>query len=581
MSHTVRYRQQQTYRTARCIAALAAAAITALAVLAAGKVAADPTTPAGVSGVVISEAQTGGCGNNFDSCVETPAQEFVEIHNPTSSDCDVTGWKLAYVSASGSTTTVLAELHGHIAAGGSVLLAHAGHYEAQADLHFGSLTDSGKLAKSGGHLRLLDADGQWADNLGWGSAAGASGQTASAPAPGYSLQRNLTAEGLPSATGDNATDFAAAVPTPSGGGLVAPSTDPAPDDDTPPADPEDPPAEAPAEPPCSGVVISEVLPNPAGSDGGVEYIELRNTGGSRVDLDGCRLQVDDGSDTFDLTGVSIEAGGYRHFGDGESGLVLPNAAGGTVWLLAGDVELSTAAYPQDLADDVAWASVDGSWVETFMPTPGLPNIWIASEPCPTGQERSQETNRCITITQPDGDVGASGSASPATGSTLTPCQPGQERNPATNRCRSTTGSSSLTPCKPGQARNPETNRCSGTVATASTSLQACKPGQERNPETNRCRTATATSSEAKACPAGQERNPDTNRCRKALAAAGSSTDIPKVEDVKSPVSADRTRWLAAGLVIAGAIAYGIYEWRHELGMRIRAITGRQPSVRRA
>jgi len=45
-------------------------------------------------------------------------------------------------------------------------------------------------------------------------------------------------------------------------------------------------------------------------------------------------------------------------------------------------------------------------------------------------------------------------------STLTPCKEGQYRSEETNRCRSITGDTNeLAPCKEGQERNPETNRC--------------------------------------------------------------------------------------------------------------------------
>ena len=70
-----------------------------------------------------------------------------------------------------------------------------------------------------------------------------------------------------------------------------------------------------------------------------------------------------------------------------------------------------------------------------------------------------------------------------------PCPEGQERNPETNRCRKikTEEDTALKPCPEGQERNPETNRCRKIKTEEDTALKPCPEGQERNPETNRCR----------------------------------------------------------------------------------------------
>jgi hypothetical protein len=46
---------------------------------------------------------------------------------------------------------------------------------------------------------------------------------------------------------------------------------------------------------------------------------------------------------------------------------------------------------------------------------------------------------------------------------------------------------------------------------------------------------------------------------------GSATT--KVQDVKSPITANNTRWTLACVIVLGALAYGFYEWRQELALK--------------
>jgi hypothetical protein len=356
-----------------------------------------------------------------------------------------------------------------------------------------------------------------------------------------SLMRYLgCVSSLPIDTDDNAADFMInSTPAP---GLTSntPAPQCAPDEETENATS------------CQGIVISELLPNPAGTDTGHEYIELRNTTNAAINLSGCMLQTSANDETYVLTGITLQPGQYHAVSDSQSGLTLSNSSGGTVWLLDAEQELQTVVYPSDMEDDTTWTYADGMWTISYTATPAAVNILTTSKPCPDGQIRNSETNRCVTISSDDED-------SP------TPCDPGQERNPETNRCRAISTASSTNSCPAGQVRNTETNRCR-TVAAASTTTTACKAGQERNPETNRCRNVAAAST-AKACPTGQERNPDTNRCRK-IAAAGSGKDgsgLASVTDVAAnQVQKNKPYWLIAAAVLLAAIGYSIYEWRQEI-----------------
>src|SRR5262249_50056444 len=87
-------------------------------------------------------------------------------------------------------------------------------------------------------------------------------------------------------------------------------------------------------PTCEGVLITEILPNPAGTDAGHEYIELYNPTSSSISLDGCSLQTSSSSKKFSFSGTTLQPNEYKAFYDSATGLTLPNSAGGTAYLLS-------------------------------------------------------------------------------------------------------------------------------------------------------------------------------------------------------------------------------------------------------
>ncbi len=521
--------------------------------------AASPATPATL---LISELQTGGCKvSDVTVCTEDGKMEFIELYNPKSTAQLLQGWNVQYASASGKNTTTLATLNGTLDANGYLLLAHAGYYSG-ADVLFGA-TDtksSGMLAKTGGSVQIVNGSGTVIDLIGWGSSTTRVETIAArAPNPGQSLQRK-TSNGTMDDTGNNAQDFiVASTSTPQGNGYT--STTPDPSGEIPPAAGSGPTTSGLT---CEGVLISELLSNPTGTDTGHEFIELYNPTDDVIPLDGCSLQTTGNKKAYDLTGNILETHTYRAFYSDKTGLTLPNASGGSVWLLSRTDELQNIAYPGTIASDVAWARFGNTWQETYKPTPGTANTLTAQAACPAGQYRSSETGRCRN----------SGSAASA----LKSCRANQERNPATNRCRTIVDILGLQQCKPGQYRNPETNRCRSTT-TDSSSLQPCKAGQERNPATNRCRKVLGASTTLKPCATGQTRNPLTNRCRKDLGTSPATvSDVQTVASTTAPVP-----WIIAALAVVGALSYGAYEWRQELASsaaRLRTwLTARVPAFR--
>jgi hypothetical protein len=508
----------------------------------------QPSVQAAATPMVISEIQIAGVDSTG---VTNDKLEFVELHNQSGEAVDVTGWKMQYFASSRSAADMQngasvassgreVALSGNVPAYGTILLSSIG-YQAGALVYFDTSSSStGWFAQSGGHVRLVNPNKNVIDHIGWGSAAQPEGTAIATIAAGKSAERYVDcSHNFLIDTDNNRNDFAV-VAAPSPGALNASYID----DCTvlPPATiPEDEPGQGagpPDESTCEGIVITEILPNPDGTDVGHEFIELYNPTDTPLPLAGCSLQTSGSSKVYAFGDEELNPHEYRAVYDSQTGLTLPNTAGGTVWLLSSTSELQAIAYQAGLADDQVWAVDNATWQGSYQPTPNAANVIIAVKPCPAGQERSLDTGQCRTV--------AKLAVAIKTTAALAACSEGQERNPTTNRCRS----------------------LASTVAT----LTSCKEGQERNPETNRCRTLASAESSLKPCDPGQERSPDTNRCRKVSAVAGAATT--NVKDVYSGSIIANPRWWLVGMVVLAATSYGIYEWRKEIVLIVRKITNR-------
>jgi len=278
--------------------------------------------------------------------------------------------------------------------------------------------------------------------------------------------------------------------------------------------PEDPDPEEPYVPPVY-LRLSEILPNPKGSDAGLEYIELYNSGADAIDLGNYQLLIGkDLEKIVSLPDEQLEPGGYRFYTHLDFTFTLLNT-NSRVALQYNSMVVDEVNY-LDPKDDMAWANITGVWQYTNLPTPGTENT-----PSKVTDETKTETPVAETPS-------------------LKPCAPNQYRNPETNRCRlistSSTSSSSLTPCREGQERNPDTNRCRS-VSTKTTELAPCKEGQERNPE--------------------------TNRCRNIVSMTDAPHEVKGVQEVAQQQSSWYV-WVVVGLVVSGALAYAGWEWRVEV-----------------
>jgi Lamin Tail Domain/Collagen triple helix repeat (20 copies) len=141
------------------------------------------------------------------------ADEFVEIVNAGTTAADISGWKLVYRSATGSSDTVLDTVpSGTILQPGAFYLfggkAYAGTPAADQSFSTG-------LAATGGGVGLRDGDGTLVDSVAWGTATSnglAEGSPAPAPPatalPGSSDARQPDGHD----THDNSVDFAVVSP---------------------------------------------------------------------------------------------------------------------------------------------------------------------------------------------------------------------------------------------------------------------------------------------------------------------------------------------------------------------------------
>jgi hypothetical protein len=172
-----------------------------------------------------SESDTGGGGGgpeparvvvNEVSTGTTPSasDEFVELFNAGGQSADISGYKLVYRSAAGTSDTTLATVPDGttLASGAFYLLGGAGYAgAASADQSF-----STGLADAGGGVGLRDAGGALVDSVGWGTATNAFVETSAVAAPGRTDPPGTSASRTPdgSDTDDNASDFQVVAATP-------------------------------------------------------------------------------------------------------------------------------------------------------------------------------------------------------------------------------------------------------------------------------------------------------------------------------------------------------------------------------
>lgn len=458
-------------------------------------------THASSASILITAVQAGS--------VDSARHELVVLYNPASDPVDITGWCLQNkVLVSFACFEETEDGRPFLPGNGHVVVAPEDYALAKELPNGASFTytvthqGSGSIVGSSDSIRLVDTSGETVDERAW----------ASSLPTGSSWQRTVLAD-EPRLYADTGTEMDWQV----GVVLLLPEHELSylPIE-------VDPGTEEPEPVSAPGLYISELLPNPKGSDTGNEFIELYNADlDTPVMLDGYSLRVGSSLDKeYQFPeGTVLQPGEYRAFYNDAVKFTLVNSASAVQLVYDGEAVGDIVQY-ESTEEGRSWSLVGGEWV-LGVPTPGAANEEYVGSPV-TAVATQEE--------------------------------------------------SGLKPCAENQYRSPETNRCRK-LETASASLTPCGPGQERNPETNRCRNIATTDSTPKPCAEGQERNPETNRCRKIVQMTTADHAVLAATEEKSS-GLQWYAWAAMGGIVLAIIGYAVWEWRAELGQLGRTLKAR-------
>ena len=144
------------------------------------------------------------------------------------------------------------------------------------------------------------------------------------------------------------------------------------------------------------IIITEVLPNPEGSDtvDRGEFIEIYNKGKSDINLESWQVDdIDGGSKPHTITEKTIKAGEYLVFYRGETKLSLNNSDE-KVRLIYPDGEVASEIYYEESAKEGYAYAINSEnnfeWTDT--PTPGEENIISNKNEEDENEEASSEEN---------------------------------------------------------------------------------------------------------------------------------------------------------------------------------------------
>ncbi len=233
--------------------------------------------------------------------------EWIELYNAGGTTADVSGWQLQMGTSAYDSHILSLPANTSIPSQGYLLVGETNVVGKDVDAGNGSGATSLELGNAGSNadgLRLVDCTGAVRDSVVYGtpnsdnliddSKAAATSMAPGSPPDGQSLAR--TSDGVD--TNLSAADFALDnTPTPKA------ANDPGPIDT----------GTGKCENVGFAIKINELMPDPQGTDSGVEWIELYNATGASADLSGWKVAA--GTSTFspDVTlppGTTLAAGGF-------------------------------------------------------------------------------------------------------------------------------------------------------------------------------------------------------------------------------------------------------------------------------
>lgn len=283
---------------------------------------------------------------------EKSTDEFIELYNAGTAAVSLKDWRIRKYTSGGTSYYNLLTTFPEIIleASESLVIAHR-DYGDTADLYYST---SSSLAEDNSLVLYSDAGKTEVDRIGWGSAKLFEGTPLPNPKPDEIWERKEP--GLD--TDNNATDFELRSTT-SG------------TDEPPVTGPEDGIGAI-----VSSLFITELMPNPEGTDAGKEWVEFFN-GGAELNLSGFSLSDKLGSiktyyfpDGFNLASeqyfvFSLKGTGISLNNDGDA-LEIKDSSGRIV------AESGPAYGPAK--EGMSWAFDGTAWQWTKVPTPGAANI---------------------------------------------------------------------------------------------------------------------------------------------------------------------------------------------------------------
>ncbi|MDD3480961.1 MAG: lamin tail domain-containing protein [Patescibacteria group bacterium] len=308
----------------------------------------------------ITASQNGVVINSFRISGESSKDEFVEVLNTGGTEINLTGWRLSKMTASGSKSNLLTAFPDiRLAPGKKITIAHPDSSTAY-DLDYATTTGtlpSASIAEDNTIILYSDNGKTVVDMVGFGTAKTFEGSPTQNPNDGeiYSRRKGID-------TDNNKADFYLSYKPPKK--EVEKKTDKKVIDSS---------------PNVLGVArltVTEFLPNPEGSDGENEFIEIYNAG-ARANISGYYITDLLGSPKkYKIPeGTVIDSGSYLAFFSKKTPISLNNDGDGAAVLDPNGNEIN--ASPDDCGkapEGASYAYNGKSWVFTGTPTPGRKNI---------------------------------------------------------------------------------------------------------------------------------------------------------------------------------------------------------------
>jgi len=144
------------------------------------------------------------------------------------------------------------------------------------------------------------------------------------------------------------------------------------------------------------IFISEFLPNPAGSDNELEFIEIFNNENYPVDLTGWQLDDEEGgSKPYTIDGIIIKPNEYLAFFRPQTKIALNNNQD-SVRLFTPDNQLIDQTNYDKTQEGFSYVKdPDDDWQQSPTPTPNEINVLPAIAEMPTGSTSTPELGKIL------------------------------------------------------------------------------------------------------------------------------------------------------------------------------------------